>query len=268
MSSLTRSIHIDANAPPGPEWKRWLLPGSAIEQGDGAWRFANEPMPAGKYTDAQLDDYQGLHRRDFRWRPPLALTVRARFSHEADGLAGTAGFGFWNDPFMMTGARPPALPRVIWFFFASPPSDMPLAAGVPGQGWKAATLDAARPGFFLLAPTAPLAVPLMNIPAVRRALWPVGQRAIGVSEALVGASMTEWHTYKIDWGVHHAVFSVDGQVILDCATPPRGPLGFVLWIDNQAMVATPWGRFGWQALEVRQRQWMDISMLEITNTIE
>src|SRR5690349_19213483 len=139
--SSTSAIQLNSSADPGPDWHRWVLPGSAVDQVDGAWRFSNAPMPAGKYTDAQLDDYQGLHRRDFRWRPPLTLTVRARFSHGPDQLAGTAGFGFWNDPFMMTDSRPPALPRVLWFFFGSKQSDMPLAAGVPGQGWKAATLD-------------------------------------------------------------------------------------------------------------------------------
>jgi hypothetical protein len=250
---------------PGPDWRRWLLPGSAIEQGDGLWRFANDPRAAGHYTDAQIDDYQGLPRRDFRWKPPLTLTVRARFSHSAGELVGTAGFGFWNDPFLMTGVRLPALPRVLWFFYASPPSDMALALGVPGRGWKAAALDAIRLPFLVLAPAAPIAIPLMNIPALYRALWPIGQRAMAVSEALVDASMTEWHTYQLEWGIQRARFSVDGRLILDCDPPPRGPLGFVMWIDNQAMIATPQGRFGWQALGVRQRQWMDIAALDITD---
>jgi hypothetical protein len=54
------------------------------------------------------------------------MTVRACFSHPAGTLRGTAGFGFWNDPFLMTGARLPALPRAIWFFYASAPSEMKL----------------------------------------------------------------------------------------------------------------------------------------------
>jgi len=103
----------------------------------------------------------------------------------------------------------------------------------------------------------------MNIPAIRRRLWPVGQRAIGVSEALVEAAMTDWHSYALEWGLRRAVFSVDERVILDCATPPRGPLGLVMWIDNQAMVAKPWGRFGWQTLPLEQAQWMEIGGMEI-----
>jgi hypothetical protein len=254
-------LEPDLSAEPGPQWQRYVLPGSALEPTGSSWRFVNDPAPAGTYTDAQIDDYQGLKRRDFRWRPPLTLTVSARFSHPAGTLRGTAGFGFWNDPFLMTGWRMPTLPRAIWFFFGSPPSDMKLALDVPGHGWKAATIDALRLPFFLLAPTAPLAVPLMNLRPLYRALWPVGQRAIGVSEALLDAPMTGWHTYRIAWGEDRARFSVDERVVLDCDTPPSGPLGFVMWIDNQAMIVAPWGRFAWRALDLPHRQWMEVGAL-------
>src|SRR5690606_11357716 len=98
-----------------------------------------------RYTNAQVDDYANLPRRAFRWRPPLCLRLRARFSHEPDALRGTAGFGFWNDPFLMTGWRMPAPSGVAWFFFASPPADMPLAPSVPGQGGKASPIRATGP---------------------------------------------------------------------------------------------------------------------------
>lgn len=239
-----------------------VLDGSQLESGDDHCRLINQPRTGG-YTNAQLDDYQGLARRQFQWRPPLTLTVRARFSHPAGELRGTAGFGFWNDPFLMTGLRMPALPRAIWYFFASPPSDMALALDVPGRGWKAATIDAIRLPFFLLAPTAPLAIPLMNVRALYRRLWPLGQRAIGVSEVVIDAPMTEWHTYQIKWGTDRAIFTVDDVPLLDCDTPPRGPLGFVLWIDNQAMIVSPKGRFGWQTVPLPHQQWMDIEELKI-----
>lgn len=240
-----------------------MLPGSCIESTGSSWRFVNEPADGSRYTNAQVDDYTGLPRRAFRWQAPLTLTVRARFSHPVGELRGTAGFGFWNDPFLMTEARPPALPRVAWFFHASKPSNMKLALDVPGWGWKAATLDAFRLPFFLLAPTTPLAIPLMNIPAVYRALWPVGQRAIGAREALIEADMTGWHTYTLEWGKSGVHFAVDGQTVLDADASPRGQLGFVIWIDNQAMVATPWGRFGWRTLSLPRQQWMEVGALRI-----
>ncbi len=253
------------NFPPDipPPWKTFVKGDGALEPAGDTLRFVNTDTTAARYTDAQIDDYQALARRNFLWRPPLQMTVRARFSHPAWELSGTAGFGFWNDPFMMTGLRQPALPRVIWFFYSSSPSNIKLDINTPGCGWKAGTMDATRWPFFALLPTAPLAVPLMNIGPLYHTLWPIGQRAIGVSEAALPVEMTQWHTYVINWQKNTARFSVDGNIILDCDTSPRGPLGFVMWLDNQYMTVTPWGRFGYGLLDAPGRQWMEVSDLEI-----
>jgi hypothetical protein len=104
--------------------------------------------PASGYADSQLDDTQGRARRLFRWRPPLRFSVRARTS--IPDPRGTFGFGFWNDPFSLSlgmgGAarKLPAAPQCAWFFYGSPPHDLPLAEGVPGSGWKAQTLSFTR----------------------------------------------------------------------------------------------------------------------------
>jgi hypothetical protein len=164
---------------------------------------------------------------------------------------------------MMTGRRLPTLPRALWFFYASPPSNMKLDQRTSGYGWKAATIDALRPLFFLLLPAAPLAIALMNVHPLYRALWPLGQRAIGVSEAPVTTEMTGWHVYVIEWGVKSARFYVDDELLLDSATSPRGPLGFVMWLDNQYAIVTPWGRFGHGLLDTPGRQWMQIHHLTI-----
>jgi hypothetical protein len=246
-------------------WKTFLRGTGSPEFTSDTLRLVTTDTLATQYTDAQIDDYQGLARKDFLWRPPLQMTVRARFSHPAGALKGTAGFGFWNDPFMMTGWRWPALPRVIWFFYSSPPSNMKLDLHTPGYGWKAATLDAIRWPFFALLPTAPLAVPLMNIGPLYRTFWPMGQKAINVSEAIVPVEMTEWHTYVIDWQQKTVHFLVDGETILQCQTAPAGPLGFVLWLDNQYMVATPWGSFNYGLLDAPGRQWLEVSSIEITS---
>jgi len=263
MTQHTSLKEFAPNTPLPSPWKTFVKGDGLLEPTGDTLRFVNTDTEATRYTDAQIDDYQGLARREFLWRPPLTMTVRARFSHPSGELSGTAGFGFWNDPFLMTGWRTPALPRVIWFFYSSPPSNMKLDSHTPGHGWKAATLDAIRWPFFALLPTAPLAVPLMNVGPLYRALWPIGQRAINVSEAIVPADMTEWHTYDIDWQKNTAYFSVDGNSILDCQTSPRGPLGFVMWFDNQYMVVTPWGRFGYGLLDAPGRQWMEVSKAEI-----
>ncbi|RME45628.1 MAG: hypothetical protein D6796_10170 [Caldilineae bacterium] len=257
------AVWRDFSAPPPPPWKLFLRGAGRLEARGDALYFITEGATARQYSNAQVDDYQGLPRRRFRWRPPLTLTVRARFSHPAGELRGTAGFGFWNDPFLMTGFRLPALPRAVWFFYASPPSNMKLDLHTPGFGWKAATMDALRPSFFALLPFAPLAVPLMNLRPLYRALWPLGQRAIHVCEAPLAAPMTGWHTYTLHWHREAVHFAVDGETALHCRTAPRGPLGFVMWLDNQYMVVTPWGRFGYGLLDAPARQWMAVERLEI-----
>lgn len=258
------TVDEDFTAPPGEGWRTQVLPGSALESTGSSWRFLNTTPPPGRYTNVQIDDTQGRTRSNLEWAAPATLTVRARFSHQAGELCGTAGFGFWNDPFMMTaGTKLPALPRAIWFFYASPDSNMKLDLDTPGHGWKAAAVDAQRLPFYLLAPTAPLAVPLMNIRPLYRRLWPIGQRAIGVCEALIGAPMTDWHTYELHWAKDGARWSVDGETVLECGTSPGGRLGFVMWIDNQAMIATPWGRVGWKVVPLDHPQWMEVDELRI-----
>ncbi|MFN8457311.1 MAG: family 16 glycosylhydrolase [Anaerolineae bacterium] len=259
-SSLDR---FPPNTPLPPAWRTFSKGSGLLEFSGDTLRLVTTDTIATQYTDAQLDDYQGLARRDFLWRPPLRLTVRARFSHPTEELKGTAGFGFWNDPFLMTGARWPALPQAIWFFYGSHPSNMKLDLHTPGPGWKAATIDATRWPFLALLPTAPLAVPLMNLGPLYRTFWPIGQKAINVSEALVPLAMTEWHTYTIEWQPKTAHFTIDGQTVLQCDTSPRGPLGFVLWLDNQYMAATPWGSFKYGLLDIPGRQWLEVSKLEI-----
>lgn len=252
--------HIDTSS---PSWNTFIKGSGRLEPTAETLRFINQTTSKSDYTNAQIDDYQHLARRDFLWRPPLQMMVRARFSHPSGELSGTAGFGFWNDPFMMTGLRRPAPPRVVWFFYSSPPSNMKLDLHAPGHGWKAGTLDALRWPFFALLPTAPLAVPLMTIGPLYRTFWPLGQRAIQVSEALVPVAMTEWHTYVIDWREKTVSFTVDGRPILACDTSPRGPLGFVLWLDNQYMVVTPWGKFGAGLVAQAAEQWLEVSQVEI-----
>lgn len=232
-----------------------------IERGDGI-RFIIEKASTGQYSDAQLYNYRGLKRVDFPDSPPLRMTVRAWASHSATQLIGTAGFGFWNQP-VMPGQTWPRLPRNVWFFFGSPPSNMAFAQGVPGYGWKAAVLDTSRLPFLLLAPTAPLGFLLMRNPALYHRLWPIGQWAMGASEILLDVELREPHTYRLDWLSESVSFFVDDRMILKTPYAPHGPLGFVAWLDNQYAVVTPQGHIKMGLVPVLERQWLALDQLSI-----
>jgi len=242
-----------------PRWHLTQLGGGRLLVTGAGLRLALAGVRRDRYADAQIDDYAGLARRSFPWRPPLCLTVRARVSGP---IAGTAGFGFWNNPLSPLLDGWPALPSAIWFFHASPPSNMPLAHGVPGQGWKAACIDATQPAALAWAPLAPPVLVLNRIPALFARIWPLVQRGLRIAEAPIAAPDTRWRTYTLEWREDLARFGVDGTTMLETDRPPRGPLGFVAWIDNQWAVVTPQGRFGWGLLDAGP-QWLDLALLRI-----
>lgn len=220
-----------------------------VTQGEGAFTLSlpGDTAP-NAYHNAQISTY--TTRADFTHQPPLRLQLRA---HATGPIPGTAGFGFWNHPYdpTMRGVLGLRLPRAAWFFFGAPPNDMPLALDVPGHGWKAATFDAANWRFLSLLPLAPFGFALMRVPALYRRLWPLGQAAIGVSErALDPALLASSHTYTLDWLPDRVTFAVDGETVHSTGRVPRGPLGFVAWVDNQYAVVTPQGRFGFGMVDV------------------
>jgi len=228
---------------------------------EGRARLTLPPGLRRAYADAQLDDYGGGRRRRLSDRPPAHVRLRARASHPQP--SGTLGFGFWNDPFTLSGGVL-AAPSTVWFFYASPPSDMALAEGVPGRGWKAATLNAGRYPGLLIAPAALAAIALTRLPGLGAPIMRLARRFVQAQEApLDDVRLTDWHVYEIDWLEREAVFRVDGVERLRAPAPPRGPLGFVLWIDNQYAIASREGRFGFGLCEVRAAQWLEVDALTL-----
>ena len=100
-------------------WRRLEVGGGRVTEDKGVWSFWLPARPTRGYVDAQIDDVAGS-RRSYSWRPGTRLRLEARFSHGVDRLRGTGGFGFWNAPFGDPTVPWPALPRAVWFFFASP----------------------------------------------------------------------------------------------------------------------------------------------------
>lgn len=242
---------------------------SRLEQGGGRVILndgARLQLPAGvtEYANAQLDDYATAPSRSaYPWSPGVTLSLRARFSHGRGELVGTAGFGFWNAPFGDPSTRWPALPQAVWFFFAAPPSNLPLPRNGPGRGWFAATIDAARPQAVALAPLAPALLLLNQSAALRDRLWPGIREQLAISFAASDADLTAWHDYRLEWRPDGCRFFVDGACLLATPHAPQGPLGFVCWMDNQYLVATPRGRFGWGVRTPSVTQWLEIAGLTL-----
>jgi hypothetical protein len=228
----------------------------------GRGRLSVPATPARHYTNAQLDDYHGVtHGRRFSGPrfaggPPVRLSLRARASQRAP--MGTLGFGFWNEPFSVSGAVL-STPNVVWFFYASPPSDMALADGVPGHGWKAATLNTGRLPGLLVAPAALPAIALTRVPGLGRPIMALARRfAVAHEAVLTEASLEAWHDYRLDWLPGEANFYVDGVQRLRSPAPPNRPLGFVMWIDNQYAIASEAGRFGFGLIPLPEAQWLEV----------
>ncbi len=263
MTGARRIVETFGDARWTERWAPWTAGQGALQVEDGALHCVIDGATERQYSDAQIIDYAGLARRDYPWRPPLRLSVRAWASHPQSELTGTTGFGLWNQPFVPSIRALPRLPRAAWFFFGSPPNNMALARDVPGWGWKAAVLDASRLSFLLLAPFAPIGFALMRVPALYRRLWPVAQRALGVSEALLPVDLDAPHIYEMEWQRASVRFRVDGQTVLVTPSAPRGPLGFIAWMDNQYAVVTPQGRFAFGCLTPPGAQWLALDHIEI-----
>jgi len=227
--------------------------------------------PVHSYADAQLDDTQGLARERFLWKPPLRFSVRARLS--IPGPRGTFGFGFWNDPFSLSlgmggaGRKLPAAPQCAWFFYGSPPHDLPLAEGVPGSGWKAQTLSFRRLPPLLLAPVAAGGALLAAFPFTRRWAFRLARRFYSAEERILEIDASAWHEYAIEWTAAAVRYFVDGSLALHSAHPPHPPLGLVLWIDNQYAVASPEKGFGFGVLPLEREQTLELENARVETRI-
>lgn len=234
-----------------------------VEQGAGTvtdtgkrWALHLPAADKGEYHNAMITGYRT--RSELTHGPNTRLELTAC----VDGnLHGTAGFGFWNHPY----GRGIRLPKALWFFFSSPPNNMPLAMGVSGTGLKAAVFDAQRRLFYLLLPAAPVGMLLMRIPSLYKRLWPLGQRAIGVDEISLDTALLQTpRRYTIDWNDQHVRFMIDHEIVFSTRHVPRGKLGFVAWIDNQYAVITPQGNFRFGLVDVPVPQTLVLDEITLT----
>lgn len=237
-------------------------PGASVTGSEGnGWRLEIPAGPGNAYRLAQLDDYQALPRKRFLWRAGTRLTLDARASHT--GIPGTWGFGLWNDPFSFSvgvqGAarRLPAPPNAVWFFVASAPNYLSLRDDQPAQG-SLAMVFCSRPLPPLLLAGAGFGLPLLAIPPLARRLRAAGRRFVRQESAAIPFDPTGWLHYELDWRVDGCRLCVEGLTVLNTPLSPRGPLGLVLWIDNQYAAFTPEGKLSFGVLPCEEENWIEI----------
>ena len=242
-----------------PSWVRFCIGHANIETEPGTARFVVEGAEKGQLSDAEMDDHRTVPRERLAWKPPLQLSIRARMSHPAGEMLGTAGFGFWNDPFDWAG-NVQAPPNALWFFYASPQSDMAFDPSARGHGWKAATLNAGRADPVTMA----IGNFVFQLPGMSKLVFAVAQTQIHAHEKILDEiALTDWHDYQIDWSEREARFRVDGAEVFIAPNPPRMPLGFVAWVDNNAAVMGPGREFEFKRIAIGQRQWMELEYVKI-----
>lgn len=237
-----------------------------IPKGENAWRLEIPGGEKGHYRLAQLDDYGSLPRRGYRWNAPAHLSLRACAS--SAGIPGTWGFGLWNDPMTvaaLSGAemlRLPALPNAAWFFFASPPNYLSFRDDLPAQGALAATFRSPPLPALLLTLSAP-ALALFLVPRFARLGRRLAARLIRQDAVQLDLDPTIWHEYELNWQARRVIFTIDGRNVLETTTSPRGPLGLVIWVDNQFAHLTPEGRLGFGTLDNPRTSWIEIEDLSL-----
>lgn len=183
----------------------------------------------GRYRLAQLDDYARLSRDDFPWHPPLRLSLQARASRP--DIAGTWGFGFWNDPFSLSlgfggGTRHmPALPSAVWYFFASPDNYLSLRDDLPGNGFLSAAYRSPNwtPPLLLLGS---LALPLLALRPTARLLRQRARGIIRQDAAQIDEDVSQWHQYELIWESEQVKFRIDGSTRFETFLVPHAPLGW------------------------------------------
>jgi hypothetical protein len=187
----------------------------------------------------------------------LSLSARA----SSDSIAGTWGFGLWNDPFGLSlgfGGNPlrlPALPNAIWYFGASHENHLSFRDDKPAHGFLAQTFRA--PKFHPLLFLAGLALPFSRKRSRR-----LMSQIIDEDAAALSVDVTQWHRYSLRWGERGVAFEVDAALAFESPVSPNPPLGLVIWIDNQYAAFTPEGKIGFGVLE-NEAAWLEIKQLEV-----
>ncbi len=245
-----------------------LSAGGTVELVDRGWKLTIPAGGATRYRLAQIDDHQKTVRSRYPYRAPARLALDARVS--ADGLPGTWGFGLWNDPYGVSFVpgngliRFPALPNATWFFHSSPMCYLSFRDDKPGNGFLAQVFSS--PTFRPLLIRASLTFPFSHRAARRLLARIIDEDAVRLDlpAAPAAVDVIAWHHYALEWTSGGSRLLVDDACVLETPVSPRGPLGTVIWIDNQRAGYTPKGQVSFGLERNAAPAWMEIRDLQVT----
>jgi hypothetical protein len=253
--------------------------GASVTSTENGWRLGIQKGDSLHYRDAQLDDYSQLPRHKFPHRPssPLRTSLSLRAKVSSISAAGTWGFGLWNDPFGLSlgfGGNPfrlPALPNAVWFFYASEENYLSFANGDGGRVGRTLFSPVSRPsvanGFMAQTFRSPKFHPLLILaglvlPFSRKRTRKLLSKVIDEDGVALSMDVTQWHSYRLEWGTKRVVWYVDDAPVFESPVSPNPPLGVIIWIDNQYAAFTPEGKIAFGVLEGKE-EWLEIEGLEI-----
>jgi hypothetical protein len=136
---------------------------------------------------------------------------------------------------------------------ASEPNYLSIHDNAAGQGNLAGVFRSPHIPGMALAPTL-VGFPLLFIPVISRMIRKWAGTIIKQEAMNFPCDFRDWHRYQIVWNESQVCFSVDDQSVLHTQLTPNGPLGMVIWIDNQYALWTKEGRIGMGTLLNRNRR--------------
>ena len=150
------------------------------------------------------------------------------------------------------------MPNCAWFFYASQENHLSFSADRPGNGFLAQTFRAPRIPSVLFAPGL-FGLPLLLVKPISKWLRvKLAAKLIREDAKRLEVDATKWTDYRLQWSQNRVEFAIDDEIVFTRATSPQGPLGLVLWIDNQFAAWRPDGSLGAGTL-ANPPAWMEIS---------
>lgn len=109
-------------------------------------------------------------------------------------------------------------------------------------------------------------MPLLFLPGIAKRLRSFMGDLIREDGFQIACDVTRWQAYALEWRLDRVIFQVEGEPVFETRNIPQGPLGLVIWIDNQYLAFPPDGRLAYGTLEVLDPAWLEIRGISVNGT--